>query len=101
MSDASHPLPNLGIVLDIPVRLSAKLASCTKRAEEVAILESGAVVEFGNSRSGAVDLYANQKLIARGELVVVGKHLGVQIKSWVPAASPPARPAGAEPATGK
>jgi flagellar motor switch protein FliN len=71
--------PNLDILLDLPVRLTVQLGSCEMSMRDVMQLGPGSVVQLANSSDGPVELYVNDKLVARGEVVVVDDHFGLRI----------------------
>jgi flagellar motor switch protein FliN len=79
MNDSPEPLPELGIFLDLPLRLSAELPACVKPTEEVLRLTAGSVVAFEKMTHGPVLLFANRKLVARGEAVITGGNLGIKV----------------------
>jgi flagellar motor switch protein FliN/FliY len=79
MNESSGSLPELGVFLDLPLKLSAELASCARSTEDVLRLTTGSVVALNKITSGPVLLYANRKLVARGEAVVTGTNLGVKV----------------------
>lgn len=71
--------PNLEALLDIPVQVSVELGTAQMSMEEVLQLGPGSVVQLEKSASAPVDLYVNQKLIARGEVVVMEEQFGIKI----------------------
>lgn len=71
--------PNLEVLLDIPVKLSVELGTCQLPMKDVLQLGAGSVVQLDSLADGLVDLYVNQKLVARGEVVVVEEHFGIKI----------------------
>jgi flagellar motor switch protein FliN/FliY len=71
--------PNLEALLDIPVRISVELGSAQISMEEVLQLGPGSVVQLEKAATAPVDLYVNQKLIARGEVVVMEEQFGIKI----------------------
>jgi flagellar motor switch protein FliN/FliY len=91
---------NLDILLDVPVTLTVELGSCQLPMREVLQLAAGTVVQLDKPAGTPVELRANRKLIARGEVVVVEDHLGIritEIANLTPQA-PAATPAAAVPA---
>lgn len=78
MTDSEHPL-NLDIVLDVPVNLTAELGSCHLPMREVLQLAPGSVVQLDKSPGTPVELRASNKLIARGEVVVIENRLAIRI----------------------
>ena len=67
--DAAVP-SNLDFLLDVPVKLSAELGSCKMTMQELLDLDLGTVVQLDKPANANVDVYVNQKLVARGEVVV-------------------------------
>jgi flagellar motor switch protein FliN/FliY len=78
------PGPDLGSVYDIPVQVSAVLGRATMQVSQLLKLGRGAVVELDRKLGEAVDIYVNNRLIARGEVVMVGDNrLGVTMTEIV------------------
>jgi flagellar motor switch protein FliN/FliY len=78
--DAKPTSPlNLELLLDVQVELTIELGSCRMPLREVLQLASGSVVKLDQAAQHPVNLYANQKQIARGEVVVVNDCYGVKI----------------------
>lgn len=78
--DAKGPAaPNpMEAVYDIPVKITAVIGTATMPVSQLLRLGRGAVVELDKKLGEAVDIYANNRLIARGEVVVVDdNHIGV------------------------
>ncbi len=67
----------LEAVYDIPVQVSAVLGKSTMRVSQLLKLGRGAVVELDRKVGEAIDIYVNDRLVARGEVVVVEDRLGV------------------------
>jgi flagellar motor switch protein FliN/FliY len=68
---------DLEAVYDIPVQVSAVLGKCSMQVSQILKLGRGAVVELDRKVGEAVDIYVNNRLVARGEVVVVEERLGV------------------------
>jgi flagellar motor switch protein FliN len=75
--------PNLEVLLDIPVKVSVELGSTQLPMREVLLLASGSLVQLDKLADAPVDLYVNQKLVARGEVVVVEDHFGIKVTEVV------------------
>jgi flagellar motor switch protein FliN/FliY len=71
--------PNLDVLLDVPVHLSLQLGHCQLPMRDVLQLAVGTVVPVDKSADEPVDLFVNQKLVARGEIVVVDGRFGLKI----------------------
>ena len=67
----------LEAVYDIPVQVSAVLGRATMQVSQLLKLGRGAVVELDRKVGEAIDIYVNNRLVARGEVVVVEDRLGV------------------------
>jgi len=68
---------DLEAVYDIPVQVSAVLGKSTMKVSQLLKLGRGAVVELDRKVGEAIDIYVNNRLVARGEVVVVEDRLGV------------------------
>ena len=68
---------DLEAVYDIPVTVSAVLGKSTMQVAQLLKLGRGAVVELDRKLGEAIDIYVNNRLVARGEVVVVDERLGV------------------------
>ncbi len=73
------PLPgkDLEAIYDIPVQISAVLGRANMQVSQLLKLGRGAVVELDRKVGEAIDIYVNNRLVARGEVVVVDDRLGV------------------------
>ena len=67
----------LEAVYDIPVQVSAVLGKSQMQVSNLMKLGRGAVVELDRKVGEAIDIYVNNRLVARGEVVVVEDRLGV------------------------
>ncbi|HVM78780.1 MAG TPA: flagellar motor switch protein FliN [Stellaceae bacterium] len=75
----------LEAVYDIPVQISAVLGRATMQVSQLLKLGRGAVVELDRKVGEAIDIYVNNRLVARGEVVVVDERLGVTMTEIVKA----------------
>jgi flagellar motor switch protein FliN/FliY len=73
----------LEAVYDIPVQVSAVLGKATMQVSQLLKLGRGAVVELDRKVGEAIDIYVNNRLVARGEVVVVDERLGVTMTEIV------------------
>ena len=67
----------LGAVYDVPVQISAVLGKSSMQVSQLLKMGRGAVVELDRKVGEAIDIYVNNRLVARGEVVVVGENIGV------------------------
>ena len=68
---------DLEAVYDIPVEVSAVLGSKKMKVSDLLKLGRGAVVELDRKVGEAIDIYVNNRLVARGEVVIVDERLGI------------------------
>ena len=68
---------DLRAVYDVPVQVSAVLGKATLQVSQLLKLGRGAIVELDRKVGEAIDIYINDRLVARGEVVVVEDRLGV------------------------
>ncbi|MGI5875957.1 MAG: flagellar motor switch protein FliN [Dethiobacteria bacterium] len=70
---------NLDLIMDFPLQLSVRLGGIKKSLRELMQISPGTVIELDRHVSEHVDIYINNKLIARGEVIVVDENYGVKI----------------------
>ena len=68
---------DLAPVFDVPVNISAVLGKATMSVAQLLKLGAGTVLELDRKVGEAIDIYVNNRLVARGEVVVVDERLGV------------------------
>lgn len=74
---------DVSAIYDIPVQISAVLGRSTMQVSQLLKLGRGAVVELDRKVGEAIDIYVNNRLVARGEVVVVEDKLGVTMTEIV------------------
>jgi flagellar motor switch protein FliN/FliY len=80
----STTMRDLDAVYDIPVQISAVLGRATMQVSQLLKLGRGAVVELDRRLGEAVDIYVNNRLVARGEVVMVDDNrLGITMTEIV------------------
>jgi flagellar motor switch protein FliN/FliY len=84
-NDGPHGAADLAAIYDIPVQVSAVLGRANMQVSQLLKLGRGAVVELDRKVGEAVDIYVNNRLVARGEVVVVDERLGVTMTEIVKA----------------
>lgn len=72
-----RPSGRLGAVYDIPVHVSAVLGKSRIQVAQLLNLGKGTVIELDRKVGEAIDIYVNNRLVARGEVVVVEDRLGI------------------------
>ncbi|MCE5264241.1 MAG: flagellar motor switch protein FliN [Deltaproteobacteria bacterium] len=74
---------DLDFILDIPLFLTVELGRTRMLISELLQLGQGSVVEMTKLAGEPMDVYVNQRLIARGEVVVVNEKFGVRLTDIV------------------
>jgi len=69
----------LEILLDVPLDISVELGRSRMSIQELLALGPGSVVELDKVAGEPLDILVNQRLVARGEAVVVNDKFGVRI----------------------
>ena len=68
---------DLAPVFDVPVNISAVLGKAHMSVAQLLKLNQGSVLELDRKVGEAIDIYVNNRLVARGEVVIVDDRLGV------------------------
>jgi flagellar motor switch protein FliN len=68
---------DLEAVFDVPVRISVILGRARMPISKLLKMDVGTVVELDRQVGEAIDIYVNDRLVARGEIVLVEERLGV------------------------
>lgn len=68
---------SLETVYDIPVQISVVLGKTSMQVNQLLKLGRGAVIELERKVGEPIDIYVNNRLVARGEVVVVEDRIGV------------------------
>ncbi|MFP5518557.1 MAG: flagellar motor switch protein FliN [Bdellovibrionia bacterium] len=70
---------NLNLILDIPLRVTVELGRTKMPVSELLNLTQGSVIELNKLAGEPMEVYVNDKLIARGEAVLVNDKFGVRL----------------------
>jgi flagellar motor switch protein FliN/FliY len=73
------PTLNMDFILDIPLSLTVELGRNRMLISELLQLGQGSVIELTKLAGEPMDIFINQRLIARGEVVVVNEKFGVRL----------------------
>jgi flagellar motor switch protein FliN/FliY len=73
----SRTAADLEAVFDVPVNVSAVLGKAHMQVSDMLNLAKGTVIELDRKVGEAIDIYVNNRLVARGEVVVVEERLGI------------------------
>ena len=75
--DEDKSASDLSPVFDVPVNISAVLGRASLSVAQLLELGSGSILELDRKVGEAIDIYVNNRLVARGEVVIVDERLGV------------------------
>src|SRR5262245_12012502 len=78
VSNGAEP-PNLQFILDIPLQVTVELGRKRLLVHDLLQLSQGSVIELNKQIGEPFEVLINQKLIARGEIVVINDKFGVRI----------------------
>jgi flagellar motor switch protein FliN/FliY len=81
--DIKRLATDLEAVFDVAVNVSAVLGKATMEVSQILKLSRGAVVELDRKIGEAIDIYVNDRLVARGEVVLVEERLGITMTEIV------------------
>ena len=76
-NDGIKSATDLETVFDVPVAISAVLGRSTMTVAQLLQLGHGSILELDRKVGEAIDIYVNNRLVARGEVVIVDERLGV------------------------
>ena len=85
MTTASSPAGErrLDMLLDVPLDVSVELGRCRMTIQELLALGPGSVIELDKVAGEPLDILINDRLVARGEAVVVNDKFGIRITDIV------------------
>lgn len=81
--DDAPPEKDMHAIYDIPVQVSAVLGRTTMQVSQLLKLGRGAVINLDRRIGEPIDVYVNNRLVARGEVVVVDDKLGITMTEIV------------------
>ncbi len=74
---------DLDFILDIPLQITVELGRTSMLINDLLKLGQGSVIELHKATGETLEIMANQKLIARGEVVSVNDHYGIRLTEIV------------------
>ena len=70
---------NLDLILDIPLKVTVELGRTKMIVNDLLALGQGSVIELNKLAGEPMEVLVNDKLVARGEAVVVNEKFGVRL----------------------
>lgn len=80
---AIHAAAELESVFDVPVKVKAVLGRASLDVSELLKVSKGTIIELDRKVGEAIDIYVNNRLVARGEVVLVEDRLGVTMTEMI------------------
>ena len=77
--DGAAKSNNLSFILDIPLDVTVQLGRTNMLVNDLLKLGQGSVIELDKMAGETLEILANQKLVARGEVVVVNEKFGIRV----------------------
>lgn len=74
---------DMDFLLDIPLEISVELGRTKMLINELLHLGQGSVIELSKLAGETLEIFANQKLVARGEVVVVNEKYGIRLSEII------------------
>jgi len=75
---------NIDLLMDINLRVVVELARTQMQLRQVMDLQDGSVVELDRLAGEPVDVYINDRLFAKAEVIVVDDNFGIRITELIP-----------------
>lgn len=72
-------MQNLNMLLDIPLKVTVELGRTKRSVKEILELSSGSIIELDKLAGEHVDILVNNKIVAKGEVVVIDENFGVRV----------------------
>jgi len=74
---------NIDLLMDVFLKVTVELGRTRMQLRQVLELQQGSVVELDRLAGDPVDVYVNERLLARGEVIVVDDKFGVRITELI------------------
>lgn len=75
----SHQTSNLDFILDIPLEITVELGRTKMMIHDLLKLGQGSVIELGKPAGDTLEILANNRLIAKGDVVVMNDKYGIRL----------------------
>lgn len=76
-------MPNLEAVLDIPLKVSVELGRTKILVQDLIKLHKGSVIELSKLAGESLEVLVNEKVVAKGEVIVINDKFGVRLTDIV------------------
>lgn len=82
-ADPEAPIGNLDFIVDVPLKITVTLGGCKMAIRELLQLGQGSVIELEKLAGEPMDVHIGDRLIARGDVVVVNEKFGIRLTDIV------------------
>jgi flagellar motor switch protein FliN len=82
-SDSSQGTQDLDLIFDIPLELSVELGRTKMLIKDLLQLKEGSIIELKKLAGEPIEILVNDRLVARGEVVVINEKFGVRLTDIV------------------
>lgn len=76
---AAGPVQSIDFILDIPLKVTVELGRSKMPIKDILSLSQGSVIELAKFAGEPLEVLVNERLIARGEVVVVNEKFGIRL----------------------
>ena len=76
-------ISNIDLLMDVSMRVTVELGRTRMQLAQILELQHGAVIELDRLAGDPVDIFVNDRMMARGEVVVVDDKFGVRITEMI------------------
>ena len=70
---------NLELLMDVPLKVTVELGRTHKQIKDILELSQGSIIELDKLAGEPVDILVNNKMVAKGEVVVIDENFGVRV----------------------
>ncbi len=79
----NHEEDSLGVILDIPLRVGVELGRTKILVQDLLKLHKGSVIELSKLAGDPLEVLVNDKVVAKGEVIVVNEKFGIRLTDIV------------------
>lgn len=86
-SDSNTSSNNIELLMDVSMRVTVELGRTRMKLAQILELQHGSVIELDRLAGDPVDVFVNDRMVARGEVVIVDDKFGVRVTEMIPSGS--------------
>ncbi|HAW49954.1 TPA: flagellar motor switch protein FliN [bacterium] len=81
--EVTPSLKEIAFLDDVPIDITVEIGRAKKYVKNILALKEGSIIELSRLAGENFDILANGKLIAKGQIVIVGDHIGIRVVELV------------------